>query len=122
MHFDVVVTSRGDFDAWLASQAQAAREPADARGLAGRTAFMTHGCSACHTVRGLTTVGRIGPDLTHVGSRLRIAAGTLPTTAADIARWIGDADRLKPGVHMPAFRALPASDRAALGAYLESLR
>ena len=122
MHFDVAVTTRSEFDVWLASQAQAAREPADSQQLDGRTAFMTHGCSACHTVRGLTDVGRIGPDLTHVGSRLRIAAGTLPNGAADFARWIGDAGSIKPGVHMPAFRALSVPDLAALGAYLESLQ
>ena len=48
----------------------------------------------------------IGPDLTHVGSRLRLAAGTLPNEPEALVRWIRRADRIKPGVHMPAFRAL----------------
>ena len=122
MHFDVVVTRRPEFETWLALQAQAATQPTDPLLTDGQTAFMTHGCAACHTVRGLTTVGRIGPDLTHVGGRLRIAAGTLPNAPAEFARWIGQTDRFKPGVHMPAFRTLSPSELAALGAYLESLQ
>jgi cytochrome c oxidase subunit II len=121
MHFDVVVMRAPEFETWLASQAQPARQPSDPLLKNGQTAFMTHGCAACHTVRGLTTVGRIGPDLTHVGGRLRIAAGTLPNAPADFARWIGQPDRFKPGVHMPAFRTLSPSELAALGAYLDSL-
>ena len=122
MHFDVVVLPPADFETWLAEQAQAARPPSDPVLLDGQTAFMANGCAACHTVRGLTTIGRIGPDLTHVGGRLRIAAGILPNVATEFARWIGQADHLKPGVHMPAFRALSASELAALAAYLESLQ
>ncbi|MGH7344072.1 MAG: cytochrome c oxidase subunit II [Candidatus Rokuibacteriota bacterium] len=122
MHFDVVVLPADEFEAWLTSQAQPANQTLDTRLMEGRDAFMTHGCAACHTVRGLTTVGRVGPDLTHVGGRLRIAAGTLSNTPAGFARWIGQTDRFKPGAHMPAFRALTRSDLEALGAYLESLQ
>ena len=42
---------------------------------------------------------RVGPDLTHLASRRTIAAGTLPNTAADLARWITDPQRIKPGGH-----------------------
>jgi cytochrome c oxidase subunit II len=122
MHFDVVVVPPADFAMWLASEAQAARQPSDPLLLEGQTAFMANGCAACHTVRGLTTIGRIGPDLTHVGGRLRLAAGVLPNVATGFARWIVQTDDLKPGVHMPAFRALSASELAALAAYLESLQ
>jgi cytochrome c oxidase subunit 2 len=122
MHFDVVVMPPNEFEMWLATQGQTARRPSDPLLAEGQTAFMTHGCAACHTVRGMSEVGRIGPDLTHVGGRLRIAAGTLPNAPADFARWIGQTDRFKPGVHMPAFRTLSPSNLAALGAYLESLQ
>jgi ubiquinol-cytochrome c reductase cytochrome b subunit len=35
--------------------------------LAGRAVFARNGCSACHSINGKG--GKIGPDLTHVGSR-----------------------------------------------------
>jgi cytochrome c oxidase subunit 2 len=122
MQFDVVVVSPDEFDAWLAVQAQPAVGPSEPLAQWGQMAFGSNGCTACHTIRGLSTAGQIGPDLTHVGSRLRIAAGTLPNAADRFAQWIAQTDRLKPGVHMPAFRALSSDDLAALGAYLESLQ
>jgi cytochrome c oxidase subunit II len=122
MAFSVVVMEPGDFRTWLEAQARAAIPPADAVAARGQIAFAAHGCTACHTVRGTGAAGRLGPDLTHVASRLRIAAGTLPNEPSALIRWITEADRIKPGVHMPAFRALEADDVAALAAYLGSLR
>jgi cytochrome c oxidase subunit 2 len=37
-------------------------------------------------------------------------------------RWIRDTDRVKPGVHMPAFRALTSDELTSLAAYLGGLR
>jgi cytochrome c oxidase subunit 2 len=122
MHFDVVVLEPPEFDSWLESEARPARTPSEPLPLQGQAAFIAHGCTACHTVRGVASVSRIGPDLTHVGSRLRLAAGALPNAPDAFARWIAQTDRVKPGVHMPAFRALPASDLTALAAYLDSLQ
>jgi cytochrome c oxidase subunit 2 len=122
MAFTVVVLEPDAFDQWLVSQAQPVAAPADALRVRGESAFMANGCTACHTIRGTAATGAIGPDLTHVGSRLRLAAGTLANDPESFARWIREADRIKPGVHMPAFRALPAGDLAALAAYLDGLR
>ena len=66
--------------------------------------------------------GALGPDLTHVGSRLSLGAGALPTDAGTLAGWIADAQHLKPGNLMPSFDSSPASELRALAAYLESLR
>ena len=41
---------------------------------------------------------------------------------AAIERWIAHTDRVKPGVHMPAFGMLPEAALHELAAYLESLR
>ena len=122
MAFSVVVMEPGEFRAWLDAQARPATAPTDAFAAQGQVGFVAHGCTACHTVRGTAAVGRVGPDLTHVGSRLRIAAGSLPNEPGSLVRWIRDADRIKPGVHMPAFRALEADDVSALAAYLGGLR
>jgi cytochrome c oxidase subunit 2 len=122
MAFEVIVVPASEFAAWLDTQAQPAQPPASAQAMRGQDAFAAHGCTACHTVRGFAAAARIGPDLTHVGSRLRIAASTLGNEPADFADWIARADVLKPGVHMPAFRTLPPGEVAALAAYLDSLQ
>jgi cytochrome c oxidase subunit 2 len=122
MAFSVVVMDSNDFDAWLEAQARAAETPMEPSAVRGAAAFVANGCTACHTIRGTPAAGRIGPDLTHIGSRLRIGAETLPNEPEALIRWIGDTDRIKPGVHMPAFRALGSDELSSLAAYLRSLR
>jgi cytochrome c oxidase subunit 2 len=122
MAFSVVVMEPRDFDAWLEAQARPASAPTETFAARGEVAFTSNGCSACHTIRGMPAAGRIGPDLTHVGSRLRIGAETLPNDPEALIRWIGETDRVKPGVHMPAFRALGAGELSALAAYLRNLQ
>jgi cytochrome c oxidase subunit II len=54
-------------------------------------------CIGCHRIRGNPmSVGVIGPDLTHVASRLTIAAGIYPNDAKHLALWIKNARRMKP--------------------------
>jgi cytochrome c oxidase subunit 2 len=123
MAFYVEVMEKAAFDRWLAHQATPAMSAA-AEGPArrGGELFGETGCTACHTVRGTRAAGTIGPDLTHVGSRLSVAAGILPTDVAHFQRWIARSEDIKPGVHMPAFDMLPAADLQALAAYLHGLK
>lgn len=122
MAFDVVVMPPADFAAWLAQQAQPAAAPATAEGLAGRTAFFNAGCGACHQVRGTAADGQLGPDLTHVGSRLSLAAGTLPTSRSNFERWLGHTGELKPDVLMPSYTMLDAASIGAISQYLLELK
>ena len=122
MAFVVIVLEPGEFQQWLDGQARPAQAPPDALAARGQTGFVANGCTACHTIRGTATVGRVGPDLTHVGSRMRIGAGTLPNDPEAFVKWIRETDRIKPGVHMPPFRALSRDDLAALAAYLDGLQ
>jgi cytochrome c oxidase subunit 2 len=122
MAFTVIVMEPGEFRLWLEAQARPAAPAADPQSARGQTAFVANGCSACHTIRGIASAGRIGPDLTHLGSRLRIAADTLPNGPEMLERWIEDPDRIKPGVHMPAFRALDREEQSALALYLSGLK
>ena len=55
-------------------------------------------CIGCHRVSGVG--GIIGPDLTHVGSRLTIAGGLFPNDARHLAAWVKNARAMKPGVLM----------------------
>jgi len=59
-------------------------------------------CNACHTVKGNPlAAGVVGPDLTHVGSRIGIAAMMYVNDAPHLARWIKNARVMKEGVIMP---------------------
>lgn len=59
-------------------------------------------CNACHTVRGNPlAMGVVGPDLTHVGSRIGIAGMMYVNDAPHLARWIKNARVMKAGSIMP---------------------
>ncbi|WP_338762371.1 c-type cytochrome [Massilia sp. METH4] len=126
MALHVVAQPQAEFDAWLAAQARQAAAPATAELARGRQAFLDRKCAACHTVRGVAEAGSEaatdGPDLTHVGSRLYLAAGTLPTRQGTLAGWIADPHAIKPGVRMPAATGLEGAELRALAAWLESLK
>jgi cytochrome c oxidase subunit 2 len=70
---------------------------------AGEKLFVGAGtCNACHTVAGNPlAVGMIGPNLTHVGSRIAIAAGMYVNDKPHLSRWIKNARIMKSGVLMP---------------------
>jgi cytochrome c oxidase subunit II len=121
MAFDVIAVPRADFDAWLASLARPVPEPETPFLREGRDLFLALGCGACHAVRGLAD-GRLGPDLTQVGARRSIGAGTLPGGVGNIAGWIASAQHLKPGNRMPSYDQLEGPQLRALAAWLESLR
>jgi cytochrome c oxidase subunit 2 len=121
MAFDVEVTGREAFDAWLDHQAQPAAPPADPLAQQGYDMFFATGCSACHTIRGTPAAGHLGPDLTHVGSRRTLAGSTLPNTRDALRRWVANPDHIKPQAHMPGFGMLRPEALDALAAYLESL-
>jgi cytochrome c oxidase subunit 2 len=97
----VVAMPTAAFEAWAARQAAPAVAPASAELGAGLDAFLAHGCSGCHTIQGTAAQGRLGPDLTHVGSRRTLAAATLANHVDTMAAWIADAHRFKPGNRMP---------------------
>jgi cytochrome c oxidase subunit 2 len=68
----------------------------------GRKLVTTGMCIACHSVRGEPMMlAVVGPNLTHVGSRTTIAAGLYPNDPKHLARWIKNANEMKPGVLMP---------------------
>jgi cytochrome c oxidase subunit 2 len=116
----VVAEPPAAFEAWIAGQRAPARTPVSPLERDGARTFLQL-CTACHTVRGTEARGRAGPDLTHVGGRESLAAGLLPNTPENLARWIADPQALKPRSQMPTF-PLPPVAIAGLAAYLGSLR
>jgi cytochrome c oxidase subunit 2 len=121
MAFHVVALAPDAFADWFAhersGQPAAAAESAER----GAVLFSTLGCSGCHTIRGTPATGVIGPDLTHVSSRLSLAAGTLPNDAEAFVRWIRNSQHIKPGNRMPPYTVLSDEDLSALARYLDGL-
>jgi cytochrome c oxidase subunit 2 len=113
--------SPGQFDQWRQQQLEAAHEPANDSEARGRAVFMNSTCVLCHTIRGTGAGALVGPDLTHIGSRATLAAGTLPNTPGTLASWILAPQRVKPGSQMPS-TALKPDDLATLTQYLVSLK
>lgn len=119
MALEVVAQAPADFNAWRDAQGQAAASAGDAAVVAGQRLFAER-CAGCHTIRGTEANGLQAPDLTHLGSRRTIAAGTLTNTPAHLLDWIEHAQQIKPEALMPDI-ALTTGDAAALSAYLATL-
>ena len=144
MRFRVFVDTPEGFDAWVANQQADGVEPTDELAQMGRELFLTPvwtlpdggggilGCTGCHAVAGAPgAVGRIGPDLTHVGSRTTIAAGILDNNFENLVAWISNPDREKPGADynddtarfMPAFETVLTREQIeAIATYLTGLQ
>jgi cytochrome c oxidase subunit II len=121
MDIRVIAESPAKFAAWYEGQLRAAPAPADTVQQKGQQVFLSKGCVMCHSVRGTPANSRVGPDLTHLASRMTIGAGTLPNTRGHLAGWVMDPQRIKPGVRMPP-NPLAADELQALLDYLQSLK
>ncbi len=121
MAMTVVAHSAEDFESWRESQISAAEQPEDPVRKRGMQIFLSRPCVMCHQIRGTPASGKVAPDLTHVGSRLHIAAGTLRNNRGNLAAWIIDPQGIKPGAHMPLMK-LEAEEIEPLVRYLEGLR
>jgi len=117
----VVAQPADEFRAWLANMAAPVRAPATQQERRGRAIFLSESCAGCHRLRGTPADGDVGPDLTHVASRMMLAAGTIPNNPAGLAGWIADPQHFKPGNLMPSV-PLEGSGFGDVVAYLESLR
>ena len=133
MRFRVIVDNDEDFDTWVAHQKTEAYVPSDPLEKEGYDIFMSAkaGCGGCHMVNGSKKAkGKIGPNLTHFGSRQHIAAGIMDNTQDNLRSWIADPGSIKPGngmssqgaVYMDSNKALTESEIIALASYLQSLK
>jgi cytochrome c oxidase subunit 2 len=117
----VIAESPARFHAWLANMARPAPRPVTAAERAGLAVFDSTPCASCHSIRGTSAGGEVGPDLTHLATRTTLAALTIPNRPGYLRGWIADPQQAKPGAKMPA---VPLSSRelSELVAYLDHLR
>ncbi|MBA2449350.1 MAG: cytochrome c oxidase subunit II [Chloroflexi bacterium] len=134
MRMNVIAYSPADFQAWVARNQRPALPTTDLA-QQGEQIFRGYPCVACHRIDGTSAQGTLAPDLSHFGSRTTIAAGILPNTPENLARWLRNPDEVKPGNHManpPAhfnlgtlsrdYLNLRPSEVEALVEYLHSLK
>ena len=121
MAFTVTALSPDEYRRWRDRQNQSAPSPTDPLSIRGEQLFRGRGCGLCHTIRGTLAGGQLGPDLTHIGSRETIAAGTLPRNSGNLAAWIADPQHIKPGNLMPKM-PLRSDELIAILHYLEQLQ
>ncbi|MEU4244699.1 cytochrome c oxidase subunit II [Actinoplanes sp. NPDC026619] len=121
MAFLVVAEPRAQFDAWVTAQAQPTTPTLTAAQQRGKAVFEQGSCASCHTVRGTSADGTVGPDLTTIGSRWSIGAGAAPNDAGHLGGWIANSQTIKPGNAMPP-QPVAAQDLPDLVAYLQSLK
>lgn len=121
MRIRVFAQSPEEFSAWLAHQRQPASPPSAVGAAKGADVFREKNCVNCHSIAGLMTRGRVAPDLTHVGSRTTLAAGTLANTPQNLAKWLKNPQSVKKGVLMPDI-GLNTDQIKYLTAYLEGLK
>lgn len=101
MKMRVIAHEPEAFRHWVAAYRTPPPDPIDAVAQRGMELFMSSPCIACHSISGTRAIGRIGPDLTFLGDRWSVGAGTIENSPEAIADWITDPHGLKPGAKMP---------------------
>jgi cytochrome c oxidase subunit 2 len=68
----------------------------------GQKIYSSNSCIGCHYINGNpSSIGKIGPNLTHFGSRNTLAAGLYPNDTKNLRAWLKNSRAMKPGVTMP---------------------
>lgn len=119
MRFLVVVDPAAEFNDWEQQQLRSA--PASLAVMRGARLFQQMTCVNCHAIKGTGAQMRVGPDLTHVGSRQQIGAGILDNTPANMTKWLKNPQAIKSGVLMPN-PGLTDAQAADLAAYFAMLK
>lgn len=101
MSFLVIAQTPTQFQSWLDNQTSPAKPPQSLSETNGQETFFSAQCHQCHTIRGTEAVGQNGPDLTHIASRLSIAAVTRENNRSHLGGWIANPQGIKPGAKMP---------------------
>ncbi len=123
MRLRVIAKDPADFEAWMAEQQDEAPTPAaGSEAEKGLAIFKSEarGCFGCHTIKGVSN-GKIGPDLTHLKSRSVFAGAIFEMTDHELARWLRNPPKEKPGSVMPNLE-LSEDEIRQLIAYLDTLK
>jgi cytochrome c oxidase subunit 2 len=106
-HADMLITivahPQAEYAAWAKTAVEDAARASSPETKAGRDAFLAGPCAGCHTVKGTTAAGKVGPELTHIASKPNIAGVLSPVNQENLTKWVHNAPSFKPGILMPKF-------------------
>lgn len=135
MRFRVIALPADEFASWKAAYNQLPAASTGTVSVLGLTGDAARGaalfaepkkqCMSCHVVAGTAAKGKIGPNLTHYGNRLTIAAGVLPYSTDNLALWLQNPEAVKQGNLMGRVikeGTLSNQEVADLVAYLDSMK
>ncbi len=143
MKMYVFVETPDNYHTWYAAQRQPASPVTSANATEeqikkGQQLVTGGACVTCHYIAGTNMKGRVGPDLTHFGSRTTLSSGWVPNTEENLKTWVHNPDLIKPGVthlaneqiastgnlysRMPAFPQYTDEELTAIAKYLLSLK
>jgi len=112
MRIRVIAQTQSDFNNWTKMMRSPSPQPMSALEKQGQQIFNSSTCVNCHVF------SRVGPSLTHLGSRQWLGSGVMDNTSENLANWIMNVQNIKPGALMPDFHYSP-EQLDALVAYLE---
>ena len=126
-HADMLITvvahDQGEYATWAKDAVHQADLLNDPKTAVGRNAFLTGACAGCHTVKGTTAAGKVGPELTHIASKPNIAGVLSPVNEENLRKWVRNAPSIKPGIVMPKFEgSLPDDQIDAIVQWLLTLK
>ncbi|MFY0544321.1 cytochrome c oxidase subunit II [Brevibacillus sp. H7] len=98
MDFKVEAVTPEEFDAWAKKMKEVQAQPAAASAAAKGQEIFKKSCLGCHAVAG--EGGKLGPNLTNFADRQKVA-GIRPNNAEELAAWLKDPQKIKPGNNMP---------------------
>ncbi|RLT30815.1 MAG: cytochrome c oxidase subunit II, partial [Chloroflexi bacterium] len=135
MRFRVIALAPEEYAAWKTSYKNVPAVSTGTVSVLGLTGDAARGaalfaepkkqCMSCHIISGTAAKGKIGPNLTHYGNRLTIAAGVLPYSTDNLALWMQDPEAVKQGNLMGRVikkGTLSDQEVADLVAYLDSMK
>lgn len=99
----VVAQTPSEYAAWAKTAVADADRLLDPATQKGRELFLSLACAGCHTVKGTSAAGNVGPELTHIAKdpNHKLPGNVGPVTAENLHRWIKDPQKEKPGTVMP---------------------
>jgi cytochrome c oxidase subunit II len=127
MRMRVFVDTEEGFKNWVAHQRTPPVQPKGQEAMAGEKIFRNAPCAICHSIKGISgfskqyKYGFRGPDLTHFASRTTFAGSIMKNTPKNLAVWLENPGKVKPGAKMPNL-GLHGKQLTDLVAYLESLQ
>ncbi len=120
MRLRIVALAPEEYAQWVEAANTPAQVSSEQLVQQGSQLFISKGCVNCHAVQGVNVYNRVGPDLSHIGSRTSIGAGILANNHDNMVRWLRYTDVVKPGVRMPNL-GLNQEEAEAISTYLSEL-